>query len=76
MPEAAALSEALAEVRRHRGGSLNLVVIRRPGEPYFLRAVSHRELARALALVSDLALPVKAEPRGVSAGNDYDRPSL
>lgn len=76
MPEAATLLEALAEVRRHRGGSLNLVVIRRPGEPYFLRAVSHRELARALALVSDLALPVKAEPHGVSAGNDYDRPSL
>ena len=48
MPEGAALLHALADIRRHRGGSLNLVVLRRPGEPYFLRAVSQRDLARAL----------------------------
>ncbi len=55
IPQADALASGLADVRRHRGGSLNLVVIARPGAPEFIQSVSRGELETALELVRECA---------------------
>ncbi|MDQ2839736.1 MAG: hypothetical protein M3Y72_01580 [Acidobacteriota bacterium] len=51
MPDGITLLNSLDDVKRHRGGSLNLVVIARPGSAQFVQSVSLRELDSALALM-------------------------
>ena len=79
IPNADVLSDALADIRKHRAGSLNLVVLRRPGEPYFLQAVSRSNISRALDLLREEVPDLCSVPQAAGAAsnrNNYDRLAL
>ena len=68
IPEARVLSSALEDVRRHRAGALNLVVIVRPGSTEFLQSVSTDELEAALTV-----LRARASTQGTATLDDLER---
>lgn len=63
MPGAEAFWKGLNEVRQHRGGLLNLVVVSGPGSPHFLQSVSQSELSSALAVLRNVTM---ADPVGAA----------
>jgi 3-dehydroquinate synthetase len=78
IPSAPELLHALAEIRQHRGGALNLVVVPRPGEPRFVNSVSRTELTRALAVLKQYGTAFYG-PANFVAGSvqiTYDRAAL
>jgi len=76
MPDADRLYRSLDGIRHHRGGALNLVLVRKPGAPEFVQHVSRAALADAIKLLQRSSRPDFAAQDPSRHIRTYERPAL